>query len=87
MNLDARAERRSEYFGKAERRELEMFPERMEREKERWLDLVDFPTWQILKILQFGDQHVRGILKFFLRKSRHLLRQARQDGKVGLDRG
>lgn len=65
MNLDARAERRSEYFGKAERRELEMFPERMEREKERWLDLVDFPTWQILKILQFGDQHVRGILKFF----------------------
>jgi len=65
MNLDARAERRSEYFEKAERRELEMLSERMEREKERWLDLVDFPIWQILKILQFGDQHVRGILKFF----------------------
>jgi len=55
----------TEYFEKAKQKELEALPERMEREKEFWVDLVDFPTWQILRILRFGSQHVRGILRFF----------------------
>jgi len=54
-----------EYFEKAERKELEVLPERMEAERDSWLNLVDFPTWQILKILSFGSQHVRGMLKRF----------------------
>jgi len=37
----------------------------MEAERDSWLDLVDFPTWQILKILSFGSQHVRGMLRCF----------------------
>jgi len=54
-----------EYFEKAERKEFEMLPERMEAERDSWLNLVDFPTWQILKILSFGSRHVRGMLKRF----------------------
>jgi len=53
------------YFDKVEKKELEMLPERMEREKETWLNLVDFPTWQILRILGFGSQHVRGMAEHF----------------------
>jgi len=54
-----------EYFEKAEQREFEVLPERMEAERDSWLGLVDFPTWQILKILSFGRRHVRGMLKRF----------------------
>jgi len=38
-----------EYFEKAERKELEVLPERMEAERDSWLNLVDFPTWQIFE--------------------------------------
>jgi len=53
------------YFNKAKEKELEMLPERMEREKESWVNLVDFPIWLILRTLNFGRQHFRGLAKHF----------------------
>jgi len=54
-----------EYFTKAEEKELEKLSERMKREKKGWLKLVDLPTWQILRILAYGKQHVRGLARLF----------------------